>query len=41
MMLADPFLTLKDARGKRYVVASTGAGMLIAGAAVVERFAAF
>lgn len=41
IMMADPFLTLKDARGKRYAMAGTGAGILIAGAAVMERFATF
>ena len=41
IMLADPFLASKDARGKRYALAGTGAGILVAGAAVLERFASF
>jgi len=41
VMLADPFLASKDARGKRYALAGTGAGILVAGAAVLERFASF
>jgi hypothetical protein len=39
IMLADPFLALKDARAKRYALAGTGAGILIVCAAVMERFA--
>jgi len=39
VMLADPFLASKDARGKRYALAGTGAGILVAGGAVLERFA--
>ena len=41
IMLADPFLALKDARGKRYALAGTGAGILIAGAAVLESVGTF
>lgn len=39
--LADPFLALKDGKPKRYVVAASGAGMLVASAAVVEQFLIF
>jgi membrane protein implicated in regulation of membrane protease activity len=41
IMLVNPFLARKDARGKRYALAGTGAGILIACGAVMERFAAF
>ena len=41
IMLADPFLAMKDAKGKRYAMAATGAGILIASAAVMEQFATF
>ena len=40
IMVTDPFLALKDARGKRYAMAVAGAGILVACAAVMERFAA-
>jgi hypothetical protein len=40
-MLADPFLALKDARGKRYALAGTGAALLVAGAALLEQVASF
>lgn len=36
--LADPFLARKDARAKRYALAATGAGILIASASLVEHF---
>ena len=39
--LADPFLAMKDEKGKRYAVAAAGAGILIASAALVEQFATF
>lgn len=39
--LADPFLAMKDEKGKRYALAGTGAGILIASAAFVEQFATF
>ena len=38
ILLADPFLAMKDAKGKRYALAATGAGILIASAAVMEQF---
>jgi len=41
VMLADRFLAMKDAKGKRYALAATGAGILIASAAVMEQFATF
>lgn len=41
IMLADSFLAMKDAKGKRYALAATGAGILIASAAVMEQFATF
>jgi hypothetical protein len=39
IMLADPFLALKDARGKRYALAGTGAVLLLVGAALLEQVA--
>jgi hypothetical protein len=36
--LADPFLAMKDEKGKRYAVAAAGAGILIASAVLVEQF---
>lgn len=39
VLLADPFLSMKDARVKRYAVAAAGAGILVALAMVMERFA--
>jgi hypothetical protein len=39
--LADPFLAMKDEKGKRYAVAASGAGILIASAAVMEQFTTF
>ncbi len=38
IMLADPFLAEKDEKGKRYALAASGAGILIASAALVEQF---
>ncbi len=35
--LADPFLAQKDEKPKRYAVAASGAGMLVASAAVMEQ----
>lgn len=37
IMLADPFLARKDARCKRYALAASGAGILLASAALMER----
>lgn len=41
IMLADRFLAMKDEKRKRYALAATGAGILIASAAVMEQFATF
>ncbi len=38
IMLADPFLARNDAKGKRYAVAASGAGILVAMAALMEQF---
>lgn len=37
ILLADPFLAEKDAKGKRYAIAGAGAGILIASAAAMEQ----
>ena len=37
IMFADPFLAADDEKGKRYAVAASGAGMLVASAAVMEQ----
>jgi hypothetical protein len=41
ILLADPFLSMKDARSKRYMVASGGAGILVASAAIMEQLFIF
>jgi hypothetical protein len=37
IMLADPFLALNDKKCKRYALAASGAGILVAAAALMER----
>ncbi|MBA3477164.1 MAG: hypothetical protein H0T52_02010 [Lautropia sp.] len=39
--LADSFLAMNDAKGKRYALAASGAGMLVASAAVMEQYLNF
>ena len=39
--MADPFLAMQDRKGKRYAVAASGAGILIAFAAIMEQITTF
>lgn len=41
ILFADPFLAADDAKGKRYAVAASGAGMLVASAVVMEQLFIF
>jgi len=41
VLMADPFLAMQDRKGERYAVATSGAGILIAFAAIMEQITTF